>query len=409
RVLDRIDGVRTAAEVMAECTKLDPPLSEKAALDLLAAIDGELIERVEQVESAGSPAASSIAGMAPATGVAILGSGLLARRIERELKRAVRALAPEERIEVRRFGRSALPDLAAIATSGASLLICALEGVPYGRILAVQAALLATGMPALFLTADPDGMRIGPTVLPGVGPCFACAQLAAIRFTRLDSEAALAAVAGVSEVSGMSSDSGFSGFRAETASPDERAWAASAAAQEALEVVRGRGRWGEPELIEAFLWRPPAPVGTETRRIPLERDPDCPLCSGISAPPSTAVAARAEITILKNEEQRPPRAISSAAPGERIRSVGILGGGTAGYLTALALRRKAPDLAVTLVESPDLPILGVGEATTPLMPQFLHVDLGLDVHRLFAEVRPTLKLGIRFLWGEPGNGDFNYP
>src|SRR6185295_9559294 len=278
--------------------------------------------------------------------------------------------------------------------------------VPYREILAVQSACLAAGMPALFLTADPDGMRVGPTAIPGVGPCFACAQLAAIRFTRLDSEAALAVISGDAGISG---DPVGSGFRAETASPDERAWAASAAAQEALEVVRGRGRWGEPELIEAFLWRPPAPVGTETRRIPLERDPDCPLCSGISAPPSTAVAARAEITILKNEEQRPPRAISSAAPGERIRSVGILGGGTAGYLTALALRRKAPDLAVTLVESPDLPILGVGEATTPLMPQFLHVDLGLDVHRLFAEVRPTLKLGIRFLWGEPGNGDFNYP
>src|SRR6185295_3229391 len=197
--------------------------------------------------------------------------------------------------------------------------------VPYREILAVQSACLAAGMPALFLTADPDGMRVGPTAVPGVGPCFACAQLAAIRFTRLDSEAALAVISGAAGISGD-------------------------------------------------------PVGTETRRIPLERDPTCPLCSGVSAPPSTAVAARTEITILKNEEQCPPRAISSAATGERIRSVGILGGGTAGYLTALALRRKAPDLAVTLIESPDLPILGVNEATTPLMPQFLHVDLGLDVH-----------------------------
>jgi tryptophan halogenase len=43
------------------------------------------------------------------------------------------------------------------------------------------------------------------------------------------------------------------------------------------------------------------------------------------------------------------------------------------------------------------------------MPQFLHVDLELDPHRLFREVRPTLKLGIRFLWGAPETGDFHYP
>jgi tryptophan halogenase len=56
-----------------------------------------------------------------------------------------------------------------------------------------------------------------------------------------------------------------------------------------------------------------------------------------------------------------------------------------------------------------VPIIGVGEATTPLMPQFLHADLGLDVHELFREVRPTLKLGIRFVWGPPDGGGFNYP
>lgn len=89
------------------------------------------------------------------------------------------------------------------------------------------------------------------------------------------------------------------------------------------------------------------------------------------------------------------------------RTVGILGGGTAGHLAALALRRAHPEIAVTLIESPDVPVIGVGEATTPLLLQFLHADLGLDVHRLFREVRPTLKLGIRFAWGE-GDG-FSYP
>jgi tryptophan halogenase len=93
-------------------------------------------------------------------------------------------------------------------------------------------------------------------------------------------------------------------------------------------------------------------------------------------------------------------------------SVGILGGGTAGYLAALALRAKRPRLRVTLIESKDVPVIGVGEATTPLMPQFLHADLGIPAAELFREVRPTFKLGIRFLWGWPassGGGAFPYP
>ncbi len=86
--------------------------------------------------------------------------------------------------------------------------------------------------------------------------------------------------------------------------------------------------------------------------------------------------------------------------------VGILGGGTAGYLAALAIRARRPRVELTLIESSAVPVIGVGEATTPLLPQFLHADLGLSVHRLWREVRPTLKLGIRFAWGE---ADFNYP
>ncbi len=92
-----------------------------------------------------------------------------------------------------------------------------------------------------------------------------------------------------------------------------------------------------------------------------------------------------------------------------VKSVGIVGGGTAGYLTALALRKNLPHLDVTLIESSAVPVIGVGEATTPLMPQFLHVDLGLEIAEFFAQVQPTLKLGIRFDWGDIPPGFFNYP
>ena len=87
--------------------------------------------------------------------------------------------------------------------------------------------------------------------------------------------------------------------------------------------------------------------------------------------------------------------------------VGIIGGGTAGYLTALALRRLLPQIEVTLIESSKIPIIGVGEATTPPLVSFLHDVAGIGVHELQREVAPTWKIGIRFLWGS--RGGFNYP
>ena len=92
-----------------------------------------------------------------------------------------------------------------------------------------------------------------------------------------------------------------------------------------------------------------------------------------------------------------------------LRTVVVVGGGTAGYFAALALKRGLVDVDVTLVESSKIPIIGVGEATTTLMPPFLHLQLGLDIVELYREVRPTWKLGIKFEWGLPGDYYFNYP
>lgn len=91
------------------------------------------------------------------------------------------------------------------------------------------------------------------------------------------------------------------------------------------------------------------------------------------------------------------------------RSIGVIGGGTAGYFAALALKRSFPTIPITIVESFAIPIIGVGEATTTLMPPFLHTDLGLDILDLFKRVRPTFKLGIKFEWGAPADSFFTYP
>ena len=373
RVLGQVDGARTAAEVAAACGDLVPRLSPPEILRLLAALEGEMVHVVDR-----SPEPAGLTTEEATPAVVVVGTGALARRIERELRRSVTCGG------VRRLGQRAF---SAAGLDRTALVVCALEDVLYGELLAVQSVCLTAGVPALFLTADPDGVRIGPTAVPGVSPCLGCAQLGAFRFARLPPEAALAASAalraGVAEGGAA------------------RARAAAAAVAEAREMLRPGGL---PSLVGAVLLLSP---DRRSRRLPLDRDPACPLCARIKAPP-TAVAGRAGLAIVESQESRPPRA-GPADPDALVAHVGILGGGTAGYLTALALRRKVPGLAVTLIESPDVPIIGVGEATTPLMPQFLHVDLGLDVHRLFAEVSPTFKLGIRFLWGAPGDGDFNYP
>lgn len=89
-------------------------------------------------------------------------------------------------------------------------------------------------------------------------------------------------------------------------------------------------------------------------------------------------------------------------------TVGVIGGGTSGYLSALALKKNYPNLKVTLIESSKIPIIGVGEATTPNIIRFLFETLGFDKEDFFKKVKPTCKLGIKFDWGLPDTY-YNFP
>jgi len=89
-----------------------------------------------------------------------------------------------------------------------------------------------------------------------------------------------------------------------------------------------------------------------------------------------------------------------------IKNVLIVGGGTAGWLTAAFLARtlgtSAPEgVRVTLVESSDIGIIGVGEATFPSIRGTL-AAIGIDEARFVRESNATFKQGIRYVdWVRP--------
>jgi len=83
----------------------------------------------------------------------------------------------------------------------------------------------------------------------------------------------------------------------------------------------------------------------------------------------------------------------------------IVGGGTAGWMSAAGIRRQlgAEEYAVTLIESDEIGTVGVGEATLPHIKIFNDM-LGIDEAQFMRETRATFKLGIQFCdWDRPGD------
>lgn len=88
----------------------------------------------------------------------------------------------------------------------------------------------------------------------------------------------------------------------------------------------------------------------------------------------------------------------------------IVGGGTSGWLTAAYLAAKLGDtsgqkLHISLIESSDIPTIGVGEATTPSIRATL-ADIGFDENEFMRACNATFKHGILFRnWTHAPNED----
>lgn len=87
-----------------------------------------------------------------------------------------------------------------------------------------------------------------------------------------------------------------------------------------------------------------------------------------------------------------------------IKTITILGGGTAGWMAAAAMARffSAEHYLIQVVESDQIGTVGVGEATIPHLRYFNNI-LGIDESEFIQATQATYKLGIEFKnWGQLG-------
>lgn len=93
-----------------------------------------------------------------------------------------------------------------------------------------------------------------------------------------------------------------------------------------------------------------------------------------------------------------------------VRNVTIVGGGTAGWIAAIMLQsrlsahRGGPPVKVTLIESPTVKIIGVGEGTLPAFPKMISM-LGIDEAEFVRRCNASFKYGVRFVgWNHTPDG-----
>ncbi|NTS78659.1 tryptophan 7-halogenase [Catenovulum sp. SM1970] len=95
----------------------------------------------------------------------------------------------------------------------------------------------------------------------------------------------------------------------------------------------------------------------------------------------------------------------------KIKKIVILGGGTAGWITANHLAKNLQNqkgIEITLIENPNIPTIGVGEGTVPLMRETLK-SFGIRETEFITECDATFKQSIKFVnWMDKKTHSQNY-
>jgi tryptophan halogenase len=92
-----------------------------------------------------------------------------------------------------------------------------------------------------------------------------------------------------------------------------------------------------------------------------------------------------------------------------MKKIIIVGGGSAGWMTAAALIKTFPEKEITLIESPSVPIIGVGESTLAGIKRFCRY-LEIDEKDFIKHTDASVKLSIKFTdFYEKNHGHFHYP
>jgi tryptophan halogenase len=94
----------------------------------------------------------------------------------------------------------------------------------------------------------------------------------------------------------------------------------------------------------------------------------------------------------------------------KVDSIVIVGGGSAGWLSAAALCRYFPKKQITLIESKNIPIIGVGESTTAMMKHFINAHLKISDDEFMKGVNAIYKCAVKFEnFYFNGDGGYFYP
>lgn len=91
-----------------------------------------------------------------------------------------------------------------------------------------------------------------------------------------------------------------------------------------------------------------------------------------------------------------------------IHNITIIGGGTAGFMTASTLLKFFPNKKITLIESSNIPTVGVGESTILQIREWLH-QLDIKDKDFVKETNATYKLSIKFTDFYQKGKSFHYP